>query len=111
MDELELAGQLSMVRIQMDPRCRAEGLRQDHLEAAPFGSAYVSVSPAEHSPRASSNFNRVHLCGAEEGPRRYAQIADLFRRAGVQKYFVWLSPAPDMERLRGRPAAAGMNAS
>jgi hypothetical protein len=61
-------------------------------------------------PYASSNFNRVHLCGAEEGLTAdgMACIANLFRQAGVERFYVWLSPGPCMEVVRGWLTDAGM---
>src|SRR5215813_3287641 len=103
MDPFQLAGRLKKLHVHMDARCRAAGLTQHQLDAPPFGAAYVTVSSAEQSPYASSNFNRVHLCGAEEGLTAdgIRGIADLFRQAGVQRFYVWLSPGPRMEAVRG----------
>jgi GNAT superfamily N-acetyltransferase len=94
----------------MDAWCRADGVRQHQLDAPPFGAAYVTISLAEQGLYASSNFNRVYLCGAEEGLTvdGMARIADLFRQAGVERFYVWLSPGPRMEVVRGWLADAGM---
>src|SRR5215470_13249661 len=102
MDPFQLAGLMKRLNAHMDPRCRADGLIQHRFDAAPFGSAYVTIAPAEQGPYASSNFNRVHLCGAEEGLTAdgLARIADLFRQAGVGRFHVWLSPGPRMELVR-----------
>ena len=110
MDPVELAGLIKRLNIHMDARCRDVGLRQLRLEAAPFGSAYVSIALAEQGPYASSNFNRVHLCGAEQGLTAdgMARIADLFRQAGVTKFYVWLSPGPRIDAVRGWLTDAGM---
>ena len=98
MDEFQVAGLTKRLNVHMDTRCRADGLKQHRFDAAPFGSAYVTTSLAEQGPYASSNFNRVHLCGAEEGLTAdgMAFIADLFRQAGVERFYVWLSPGPRM---------------
>jgi GNAT superfamily N-acetyltransferase len=110
MDQFQLAGLMKRLNVHMDARCRADGLKQHRFDAAPFGSAYVTISLAEQGPYASSNFNRVHLCGAEEGLTAdgMARIADLFSQAGVERYFVWLSPGPRMEVVRGWLIDAGM---
>jgi GNAT superfamily N-acetyltransferase len=94
----------------MDRSTRADGLQQHVFAATPFGAAYVSISLAEQGPYASANFNRVYLCGAEEGltVEGLAHIADRFRHAGVEKYYVWLSPGPRMEVVRGWLEDAGM---
>ena len=109
MNATELAQKLRNVSIQADSWCRADGLKQ-YLDAAPLGSAYMTISPAEQGPFASSNFNRVYLCGAEDGltADALASVADLFRQAGVDRYYVWLSPGPRMELVRCWLADAGM---
>jgi hypothetical protein len=90
MEEFKLAGLVKRLNVYMDARCRADGSRQYCLDSAPFGSAYVSISVAEQGPYASSNFNRVHLCGAEEvlTADGLARTADLFRQAGVERFYV-----------------------
>jgi hypothetical protein len=110
MDQFELAGLMKRLHVHMDAHCRDGGLRQYRFDSAPFGSAYVSISVAEQGPYASSNFNRVHLCGAEEGLTAdgLVRIADLFRQAGVERFYVWLSPGPRMEVVRGWLTDAGM---
>src|SRR5262249_60745484 len=92
------------------PWSRALGSTAPASEPRPFGSGYVSISPAEQGPLASSNFNRVYLCGAEEGltAEGLARIADLFRQAGVDRYYVWLSPGPRMEAVRAWLTDSGM---
>jgi hypothetical protein len=37
-----------------------------------------------------------------------ARIADLFRQTGVERFYVWLSPGPRMEIVRGWLTDAGM---
>jgi hypothetical protein len=46
--------------------------------------------------------NRVYLCGAEPGMNSDSirHIIDLFAAEGIERFFVWLSPAPD-EAMRG----------
>jgi GNAT superfamily N-acetyltransferase len=50
------------------------------------------------------------LCGAEEGLTAdgLRRIGDLFRHAGVEKYYVWLSPGPRIEVVRNWLTEAGM---
>jgi hypothetical protein len=92
MDSTELAERIKRLNVQMDPSSRAEGLKQYCFDGAPFGSAYVTVSLAEQRPVASSNFNRVTLCGTEEGltAEGLTRISDLFRQAGVERFYVSL---------------------
>jgi hypothetical protein len=40
---------------------------QHQFAGAPFGSAYVCISHGEQGEYASSNPNRLHLCGSEPG--------------------------------------------
>ena len=78
-------------------------------DGAPFGRCYVSIDPNRQSQYASGNRNRVHLCGAEPGLRSegLARLVDQFTAAGVTRFFVWLSPGPDMDTVRGWLAQAG----
>lgn len=110
MDPVALAARLKSLNVHMDKWARADGLRQHVFDAKPFGSTYVSISPAEQGPYASANSNRIYLCGAEEGltAEGLARIADRFRQAGVDRYFVWLSPGPRMEIVRSWLEDAGM---
>jgi hypothetical protein len=107
---IDLAEKLKKLNIQTDPWSRAAGLKQYRFNAGPLGSAYVSISLAEQGPFASSNFNRVYLCAAEDGltAEGLASIADLFRQAGVERYYVWLSPGARMELVRRWLTDAGM---
>src|SRR5262249_21569202 len=107
---IELAERLKTLSIQTDPWSRADGLKQHRFNASPLGSAYVSVSLAEQGPFASSNFNRVYLCGAEDGLAQegLASIADLFRQAGVGRYYFWVSPGSSLGLVRRWVPAAGL---
>src|SRR5215475_1727444 len=69
----------------------------------PFGDAYVTIDPTSQATFASGNRNRVHLCGAEAGmgPDSISRLIELFVSEGVGRFFVWLSPGPDMDRVRG----------
>ena len=58
MDQFQLAGLMKRLNVHMDTQRRADGLTQHRFDAAPFGSAYVTISLAEQGPYASSNFNR-----------------------------------------------------
>ena len=110
MDPIALAGRLKRLNVHMDRWARADGLKQQLFDATPFGSAYVSLSLTEQGPYASANFNRIYLCGTEEGliAEGLARLADRFRQAGVDRYFVWLNPGPRMEVVRGWLEDAGM---
>jgi hypothetical protein len=103
MDVAALSLKMKRLTIWLDRQCRGEGFIQKQFDGAPFGQCYVTLDPARQGPAASSNRNRVHLCGAEPGLALdgLQRLIDLFRDAGVQRFFVWLSPGPDLERVRG----------
>lgn len=90
--------------------CRPAAAVRRTFDAPPFGSAYLCVSPGEESPFASSNHNRIHLCGTDGGLTRegLTHLCGLFGAAGVGRFFVWLTPGPDMEEVGRWLAAAGM---
>ena len=108
-DNPALARTMTRLAVWMDSRCRPEGLIQHTFDAAPYGTAYVCISRSEESPFASANQNRIHLCGTEGGltAQGLADLCKLFDDAGVGRFFVWLSPGPDMDAVRGWLGAAG----
>ena len=109
-DTLVLARTMQRLAAAIDTRCRPAGSVQRRFDAAPFGSAHVCISPSEESQFASANHNRIHLCGTAGGLTRegMAQLCRLFAEAGVSRFFVWLTPGPDMDRVRGWLSEAGM---
>jgi hypothetical protein len=94
----------------IDAQCRPASAIRRVYDVAPFGNAYVCISPGEESQFASANHNRIHLCGTDGGltAEGLAQLSKLFDEAGVGRLFVWLTPGPDMEPVRGWLAEAGM---
>src|SRR5690349_7195438 len=110
LDPVQLALRMKRLAVDMDRRTEPNGFAQYCFDHEPFGSAYVTVSTSEQGPVASSNSNRVTLCGTEEGltVEGLKQIAGLFRKAGVKKYYLWLSPGPQFEVVRGWLMEAGM---
>jgi GNAT superfamily N-acetyltransferase len=77
----------------------------------PFADAYVTIDREHQSPYASANLNRVHLCGAEPGMGADGakRLIDFFAGRGVQRFFVWLTPGPDMDKARGLLDQAGFS--
>jgi GNAT superfamily N-acetyltransferase len=73
------------------------------FDGPPFGNCYVTVDPDRQARFASGNMNRVYLCGAEPGmdSDSIRHIIDLFAAEGIDRFFVWLSPGPGMEAVRG----------
>src|SRR5262249_32638682 len=109
-DNLHLARTMQRIAAAIDAHCRPAGAARRTFDAAPFGTAYVCISPGEESEFASSNHNRIQLCGTDGGLTRegLAQLCGSFTDAGVDRFFVWLTPGPDMESVRGWLAEAGM---
>jgi GNAT superfamily N-acetyltransferase len=109
-DTLALARTMQRIAAAIDAHCRPAAAIRRTYDAAPFGSAYVCVSPGEESPFASPNHNRIHLCGTDGGLTRegLTQLCALFDAAGVGRFFVWLTPGPDMEEVGRWLAEAGM---
>jgi GNAT superfamily N-acetyltransferase len=110
-DAFVLAQTIKRMTGWLDSRSGREGLIQRRFESAPFGTAYVCVLPGDDGPHPSSNHNRVHLCGAEGGLTREGvqRLAGLFDEAAVGRFFVWLSPGPSMDSVRGWLVEAGLS--
>jgi hypothetical protein len=103
MDEISLSLKLKRLTVWLDSRCQPDSGVRKQFDGAPFGSCYVTVDPIRQDPAASRNLNRVYLCGTEAGlqPEGLDRLIELFTAAGVRRFFVWLSPGPDMDRVRG----------
>jgi len=102
MDRIGLSLTMKRFTAWLDARCQPESLVGEQFHGPPFGNCYVTIDPDRQGPLASSNLNRVHLCGVEAGMQSdgVARLIDLFTMAGVKRFFVWLSPGPDMDRMR-----------
>jgi GNAT superfamily N-acetyltransferase len=74
-----------------------------------FGNCYVTMDPSSQAAVASFNFNRVYLCGSGGGldAEGIQQLIGMFIEAGVQRFFAWLSPGPDMDNVRRWLADSG----
>jgi len=55
--------------------------------------------------------NRVYLCGTSAGmdAGSIRHLIGLFTAEGIKRFFVWLSPGPDMDIVRGWLAEAGLS--
>ncbi len=111
MDRIGLSLKMRRLAAWLDARCQPDSLSRKQLRGSPFGNCYVTVDPDRQGPLASANLNRVYLCGTEAGmePDGIARLIDLFRAQGVKRFFVWLSPGPDMELVRGWLEASGLS--
>ena len=61
MDRFALANAMKEMARRVDACWRPADITQHHFAGAPFGSAYVCISPGEQSEFASSNHNRLHV--------------------------------------------------
>jgi GNAT superfamily N-acetyltransferase len=102
MDKIGLALKLKRLSIWLDSRCQPEGFIRKQFDASPFGNCYVTIDSDRQGPFASSNYNRVHICGTEPGlqPDGIERLIELFAGEGVKRFFVWLSPGPNMDVVR-----------
>ena len=103
MDTIELALKLRRLSEWLDGNCQPAGFIRRQFRGPPFGNCYVTIDPARQGPFASANQNRVYLCGTEPGmdSDSLRRLTDLFTAHGVNRFFVWLSPGPDMDVVRG----------
>jgi GNAT superfamily N-acetyltransferase len=102
MDKIGLALKLKRLAAWLDERCQPDNLIRRQFHGFPLGNCYVTIDPSRQGPFASANMNRVYLCGAEPGMESdsIGRLIDLFATEGVQRFFVWLSPGPDMDVTR-----------
>jgi GNAT superfamily N-acetyltransferase len=102
MDETALALKMKRLARWLDSACQPDGFMQRQFDGAPFGHCYVTMDRDRQGPAASFNRNRVHICGKEPGlePDGLNRLVELFAAAGVNRFFVWLSPGPDMDVVR-----------
>jgi hypothetical protein len=103
MDKIGLSLKMKRLTAWLDDRCRPESLIRKQFHDAPFGNCYVTIDPGNQGPFASANLNRAYLCGREAGMESdgIERLIALFTEKGVRRFFVWLSPGPDMDAVRG----------
>jgi len=103
MDEIALSLKMKRLAAWLDGRCQPDSFTRKQFDGPPLGRCYVSVDPDRQGPFASANMNRAHLCGTEAGLTSdgIARLIELFASEGVKRFFVWLSPGPDMDSVRG----------
>jgi GNAT superfamily N-acetyltransferase len=110
-DEFSLARMVVGVNEWLDRVSGPPGLIQQSFDGGEFGAAYMSVAIGDDSPHASANFNRIHLLGREGGLTEAGllEMIDRFGRARVSKFFIWLSPGPEMDVVRRWLSDAGLS--
>src|ERR1700744_3505102 len=103
MDKIALSLNMKRLSAWLDARCEPDSLARRVFDGPPFGQCYVTIDRNRQGRFASINLNRIYLCGAEAGLTSdgIARLIDLFRAEGVERFFVWLSPGPDMDSVRG----------
>jgi GNAT superfamily N-acetyltransferase len=102
MDNVALSLKLRRLAAWLDDKCQPDSLIRKQFHGAPFGDCYLTIDPARQAPFASANLNRAYLCGTEAGMDfdSVGRLIDLFTSHGVKRFFVWLSPGPNMEVVR-----------
>jgi GNAT superfamily N-acetyltransferase len=95
----------------LDGRCPSDSFVRKRFERPPYGNCYVTIDAGRQAPIASPNMNRVYLCGADAGMDSCSirRLIDLFSSAGIERFFVWLSPGPDMATVRGWLEQSGLS--
>ena len=111
MDTIGLSLKLKRFIPWFDNRCQPDSLIRKQFHGAPFGNAYVTIDPGRQGPFASGNLNRVYLCGTESGlqPDGLERLIALFAAEGVKRFFVWLSPGPNMDVVRRWLEGSGLS--
>ena len=102
MDTLDLSRKMKRLTAWLDTQVHPDGLAGRRFHGVAFGEVYATIDPERQTPYASANLNRVHLCGAEDGmsTEGVGRLIAFFASHGVQRFFVWLSPGPDMDKAR-----------
>jgi GNAT superfamily N-acetyltransferase len=111
MDKFALALKMKRLAQWLDGRCQPDSLIRKQFHGRPFGDCYVTIDPNRQAPFASANVNRAYFCGAETGtgPDSVERLIELFTAEGVTRFFVWLSPGPDMDVMRRRLEEGGLS--
>jgi GNAT superfamily N-acetyltransferase len=109
MDEIALSLKMQRLVPWLDGNCQPDHVARRQFDAPPFGHCYLTIDTERQGPLASFNFNRVYLCGRQAGMEsgNVVQWIELFAASNVKKFFVWLSPGPDMDAVRGWLEASG----
>ena len=102
-DTIDLARRMRRLTQWVDSRRQPPTLIRRQFRGGSLGNCYVTIDPDRQTPFASSNLNRVYMCGAEAGMSSSSvpHMIDLFMTERVNRFFVWLSPGPDMDTARG----------
>jgi hypothetical protein len=108
MDIVDLSLKMKRLVQWLDSQRPPDRFIRKRFDGPPFGNCYVTIDPDRQARFASGNMNRVYLCGAEPGMDSIRHIIDLFAAEGIGRFFVWLSPGPGMDAVRGWLEASGL---
>ena len=102
MDKIGLSLKMKHLAAWLDGRCQPDSLIRKQFHGFPLGNCYLTIDPSRQGPFESANLNRVYLCGAEPeiDSGSLVRLIELFRTEGVKRFFVWLSPGPEMDTAR-----------
>jgi GNAT superfamily N-acetyltransferase len=111
MDNIALSLKLRRLAAWLDGKCQPDSLIRRQFHGAPFGDCYITIDPERQAPFASANLNRAYLCGTEAGMDfdSVGRLIDLFTSEGVKRFFVWLSPGPNMDVVRRWLEGSGLS--
>ena len=110
MDKIDLSRKMKRLTAWLETKNQPNSVIRKQFHGAPFGDAYVTIDPERQAPYASANPNRVHLCGRSRmDGDSIARLIDLFAAEGVRRFFIWLSPGPDMDLARGWIEQSGLS--
>ncbi len=111
MDAVDLSLKMNRLVQWLDGQRPSISFVRRRFDGPPFGNCYVTIDAGRQARFASGNMNRVYLCGLEAGmdPDSIRGLIDLFRSEGVGRFFVWLSPGPGMDIVRGWIEASGLS--
>ena len=98
MDKIGLSLKLRRLASWLDARCRPDSLIRRQFHGAPFGGCYVTIDPGVRLPMHPPT-SIASICAAPKRGwilERQASRRSVFGQ-GVTRFFVWLSPGPDMD--------------
>jgi hypothetical protein len=88
-DAIDLALRMRRLTQWVDSRRQPATLIRRQFRGGSLGNCYVTIDPDRQTPFASSNLNRVYMCGAEVGMSSSSvpRMIDLFLTERVNRFF------------------------
>ena len=110
MNTIDLSLKMKRLTQWLDGQRPSARFIRKRFDGSPFGNCYVTIDADRQARFASGNMNRVYLCGAEPGmdSGSIRHFIDLFAAEGIGRFFVWLSPGPQMDAVRRWLNASGL---